>query len=170
MNNINNVSSETKANYKVAAKKRREITKTEQKAIDRALAILSKHILQGDCMTSPVQTRDFLKLHFAGKKHEVFTVLYLDNSHKPIAIVDEFRGTIDGASVYPREIVKEALKHNAGAVIFAHNHPSGRAEPSGSDECITKRLQDALGMVDIRVLDHFVVGDKVVSFAERGLI
>ena len=99
----------------------------------------------------------------------VFACLYLDNRHRVIAFEELFHGTIDGTSVHPREVVRAALKHNAAALIFAHNHPSGVAEPSDADRRLTRRLQDALGLVDIRTLDHFVVGDgEVVSFAERG--
>lgn len=96
--------------------------------------------------------------------------MFLDNRHRVITFEEMFRGTIDGASVYPREVVKAALQHNAAAVIFAHNHPSGVAEPSQADQAITKRLIEALLLVDVRVLDHLVVGEQVVSFAERGLI
>ena len=102
--------------------------------------------------------------------HEIFAVLFLDQRHRVIKFEEMFQGTIDGANVYPREVVKKALHHNAAAVILAHNHPSGVAEPSQSDERITQRLKDALALVDIRVLDHFVIGDDIVSFAERGLL
>jgi DNA repair protein RadC len=103
--------------------------------------------------------------------YEVFTLIYLDKRHRVIACQDLFRGTIDGASVYPREVVKEALKHNAAAVILAHNHPSGVAEPSQADEMITQRVKEALALVDIRVLDHVIVaGGDTTSFAERGLL
>jgi DNA repair protein RadC len=98
-------------------------------------------------------------------------MLVLDNRHRLIEYVELFRGTVDGASVHPREVVKETLKRNGAAVIFAHNHPSGHAEPSQADELITRRLRDALALIDVRVLDHFIVGDdKTLSFAERGLL
>ena len=120
---------------------------------------------------NPRATRDYLRLQLAPRDHEVFAILFLDNRHRVIEFVPLFRGTIDGASVHPREVVKEALSRNAAAVILAHNHPSGVAEPSQADELITNRLRDALALVDVRVLDHFVVtGDAIVSFAERGLL
>ena len=101
----------------------------------------------------------------------MFSVIFLDNRHRVISFEIMFRGTIDGSSVYPREVVKTALKHNAAATIFAHNHPSGDPEPSKADESITQRLKEALALVDIRVLDHLVVGSsEIVSFAERGLL
>ena len=103
-------------------------------------------------------------------RFEVFACLFLDNRHRVIQFEELFRGTIDSASVHPREVVRRCLFHNAAAVIFAHNHPSGIAEPSQSDERITQKLKDALQLIDVRVLDHFVVGDTVVSFAERGLL
>ena len=121
-------------------------------------------------LSSPQDTRNYLRLKFAGLEHEVFACLFLDQRHRVICFEELFTGTIDGASVYPREVVKATLKHNAAAVIFAHNHPSGNAEPSQSDKHITGRLKEALALIDVRVLDHFVVGDEVVSFAERGLI
>lgn len=122
-------------------------------------------------LSSPEQTRLFLKARLRPYAHEVFACLFLDNRHRVIRFEELFGGTIDGASVYPREVVKRALHHNAAAVIFAHNHPSGVAEPSPADRAITQRLREALGLVDVRVLDHLVVGDgEVVSFAERGLL
>ena len=121
-------------------------------------------------MANPRATRDFLRARLRDREHEVFCCLFLDNRHRVIAFEEVFRGTIDGASVHPREVVKLALARNAAAVILAHNHPSGVAEPSQADELITGRLRDALALVDIRVLDHIVVGDgRCVSFAERGL-
>jgi DNA repair protein RadC len=110
-------------------------------------------------------------MRFAGLEHEVFCCLYLDNRNRVIACEELFRGTIDGASVHPRAVVKRALIHNAAAIILAHNHPSGVAEPSQADELITRRLKQALALVDIRVLDHLIVADAVVeSMAERGLL
>jgi DNA repair protein RadC len=110
-----------------------------------------------------------LALRFAGLEHEVFACIYLDSRHRPIACEELFRGTIDGTSVHTREVVKRALVHNAAAVILAHNHPSGVAEPSQADELITRRLKEALALVDIRVLDHLIVGSGLVeSMAERG--
>lgn len=122
-------------------------------------------------LTSPAATARFLRAQLRDLQHEVFCCLLLDNRNRVIRFEELFRGTIDTASVHPREVVKLALAHNAAAVILAHNHPSGVAEPSQADERITARLRQALGLVDIRVLDHFVVGDDAaVSFVERGLL
>ncbi len=142
---------------------------TKEEIINFAMNLLEVDI-KSDSMESPKQIKAYLKLRLKEIEHEVFAVLFMDNRHRVICFEKMFRGTIDGASVYPREVVKEALKYNAAAVIFAHNHPSGVAEPSHADEQITKRLKDALALVGVRVLDHFVVGDEVVSFAERGLL
>ncbi len=120
---------------------------------------------------SPRATRDFLTARLRDRSYEVFCCLHLDNRHRLIAFDELFRGTIDGASVHPREVVKQALARNAAAVILAHNHPSGVAEPSQADELITQRLKEALALVDIRLLDHVIVGDgSCLSFAEKGLI
>ena len=122
-------------------------------------------------LQNPRAVRDYLVVHYAGQERETFACLFLDNRHRLIAVEDLFLGTIDGASVHPREVVKRALQVNAAALILAHNHPSGVAEPSQADELITVRLRDALALVDIRVLDHIVVGGgSCVSFAERGLM
>jgi DNA repair protein RadC len=122
-------------------------------------------------LTSPGEVRDYLGARLRDLPYEVFCCLYLDNRNRLIGMEELFRGTIDGASVYPREVVRQALAHNAAAVILAHNHPSGVAEPSQADEAITHRLKNALALVDIRVLDHIVIGDgSAVSFAERGLL
>lgn len=128
--------------------------------------------LQRDCvLTSPASVRDYLRLFFAGQEHESFAVLFLDAQNRLIAADELFRGTLTQTSVYPREVVKAALRHNAGATIFSHNHPSGVAEPSRADEILTGELKKALALVDVRVLDHFIVaGAEVLSFAERGLI
>ena len=124
-----------------------------------------------DGFTNPDAVRHYLTSRLRHVPHEVFACLFLDNQHRLITYEELFRGTIDGASVYPREVVKKVLLHNAAAVIFAHNHPSGVAEPSDSDERITHKLQQALQLVDVRVLDHFIVGDNdVLSMAERGLL
>jgi DNA repair protein RadC len=122
-------------------------------------------------LDSPAATHRFLVSRLRDQPHELFCCLHLDNRHRLIAFDELFRGTIDGASVHPREVVKQALRRNAAAVILAHNHPSGIAEPSQADELITRRLREALALVDIRVLDHCIVGDDgCLSFAERGLI
>ncbi|MCW9048367.1 MAG: DNA repair protein RadC [Gammaproteobacteria bacterium] len=141
-----------------------------QAVLEMARRYLNEGLKRGDSLTSPQETRQFLSSKLRDYTHEVFAVLFLDQRHRVIRFDEMFQGTIDGASVYPREVVKKALEYNAAAVIFAHNHPSGVAEPSQSDERITQRLKEALGLVDIRVLDHFVVGDDVISFAERGLL
>lgn len=128
--------------------------------------------LQRDCvLTQPSAVRDFLRVCFANQEHESFLVLYLDAQNRLIRCEELFRGTLTQTSVYPREVVKEALKHNAAAVIFSHNHPSGVAEPSRSDEMLTSVLKAALAMVDVKVLDHFIIaGADALSFAERGLL
>ena len=140
--------------------------------ISAALAVLERRMRYSEAvMSSPDATRSYLRLKFAGLEHEVFACIFLDNRHRVIETEIMFRGTIDGASVHPREVVKAALRHNAAAVIFAHNHPSGVAEPSQADLHLTRRLREALGMVDIRTLDHIITGDgECVSFAERGLL
>ena len=132
---------------------------------------LAAKVRKGAALTSPSVTRDYLMTRLAEREYEVFCVIHLDNRHRVIEIQELFRGTVDGASVYPREVVKEALDHNASAVILAHNHPSSVCEPSHADRMITTRLREALAMVDIRVLDHFIVGGPdVLSFSERGLL
>lgn len=132
-----------------------------------ARAALSK----GRALTSVETAKRYISTVMAGYEHEVFACLFLDNKHRIIRFEEMFRGTIDSATVYPREVVKRALQHNAAAVMFAHNHPSGDAEPSAADRAITERLKNALDLVDIRVLDHFVVGiEETVSFTERNLI
>lgn len=141
-----------------------------QAVLEMSRRYMYENIQRGDAMCSPQDTRDYLVAQLRAYPHEVFACLFLDNRNRVIAFEKMFYGTIDGASVYPREVVMMALKNNAASVIFAHNHPSGVAEPSLSDEKITHRLKDALSLVDIRVLDHVIVGDDVVSFAERGLI
>lgn len=131
-----------------------------------------KEVLQrGNALTSPDITRSYLSAQLRGYSYEVFACLFLDNQHRVIQLEEMFRGTIDSASVYPREVVKQALHHNAAAVIFAHNHPSGIAEPSQADKHITEKLKQALALFDIRVLDHFIIGDgQPYSFAEHGLL
>ncbi len=132
---------------------------------------LSETMRRGDALTSSHLVKQFLQSKLRHLRYEVFALLYLDNQHRVIAYEDLFRGTIDGASVYSREVVIQALQHNAAAVIFAHNHPSGVAEPSQADRQITDYLIKALDLVDVRVLDHMVIGDgEVVSFAERGWV
>ena len=144
---------------------------TMQAALELARRHYQQLMTTGSALANPRATRDFLRMRLRDLPHEVFCVVFLDNRNRVIAFEELFRGTIDGASVHPREVVKEALGRNAAAVIFAHNHPSGVAEPSQADELITRRLREALALVDIRVVDHFIVGDGVcMSFAERGLL
>ncbi|WP_228160656.1 MULTISPECIES: RadC family protein [Marinobacter] len=142
-----------------------------QAAQEMARRVFDHALDQGEPLTSPDDTRRYLASRLAHYPHEVFAALFLDNRHRILRYTELFRGTIDGAAVYPREVVRQALEHNAAAVIFAHNHPSGVAEPSQADISLTRRLSDALTLVDIRVLDHMVVGHgEVVSLAERGLL
>ena len=142
-----------------------------QAALEIARRQYAEDLRTGPVLAAPRATRDFLFSHIRDLEHEVFCCLFLDNRHRLLHFIELFRGTIDGASVHPREIVKLALRHNSAAVIVAHNHPSGIAEPSQADELITHKIRDALALVDIRLLDHIVVGDGVaVSLAERGLM
>ncbi len=130
---------------------------------------LFETLQRGETLTDPTQTRQYLSARLRDHPHEVFACLFLDNRHRVICFEELFRGTINGASVHPREVVKSALHHNAAALILAHNHPSGIAEPSEADRQLTRKLQQALALVDIRVLDHIVIGDgETVAFAERG--
>ena len=132
---------------------------------------LQEQLQREDLLENPAATRRYLASRMRHLPHEIFACLFLDNRHRIIIFEELFRGTIDGASVHPREVVRRALHHNAAAVILAHNHPSGVAEPSRADIQLTRRLSDALALVDVRILDHVVVGDgDGVSFAERGLI
>ncbi|EEY39752.1 RadC family protein [Vibrio mimicus] len=142
-----------------------------QAVLEMTQRYLGETLKRGDALTSPQQTKLYLSSILRDRQREAFYILFLDNQHRVIRDEILFEGTIDAASVYPREVVKRALHNNAAAVILAHNHPSGVAEPSQADRRITDRLRDALSLVEIRVLDHFVVGDgEVVSFAERGWI
>lgn len=128
-------------------------------------------LVVGETLGNPADTEAYLRARLRDLEHEVFCCLFLDNRHRVLRFVELFRGTIDGTSVYPREVVKEALAENAAAVILAHNHPSGVAEPSQADERITRRLKSALELVDIRLLDHLIVGDgAATSLASRGLL
>ena len=132
---------------------------------------LKEEVTAKDALTSPDAVRDYLRLCLSTLPHEAFMALFLDSQHRLVAADELFRGTLAQTSVYPREVVKAALARNAAAVIFAHNHPSGVAEPSRADELLTAALKQALALVDIRTLDHFIVaGTRVVSFAERGLL
>jgi DNA repair protein RadC len=144
---------------------------TEEEVIDAALHIMESKVANRELCTAVTDVKRYFQLRLGNRECEIFSVMFLDNQHKLIQTEDMFRGTIDGASVYPREVVKAALRCNAAAVIFSHNHPSGVAEPSHADRTITDRLVDALKLVDIRVLDHIVVsGTETVSFVERGML
>lgn len=144
----------------------------EDRAIYRAMRLLEGRLREpGASMNSPRDVRQFLTLHLAQKEREIFTTLWLDTQHKLIAADDLFLGTLTQAPVYPREVLKRALQLNAAAVILAHNHPSGEAEPSMSDKLLTDALKSALAAIDVRVLDHLiVVGAGTLSFAERGML
>ena len=142
-----------------------------QAALELGERFLQGSFERGDAISDPGATKQYLKSKLRGYTREVFACMYLDNQHRLIKYEELFFGTIDGASVHPREVVKKVLHYNAAAVIFAHNHPSGLAEPSQADQRITNRLKAALQLIDVRVLDHMIVGDKeVLSFAERGLL
>lgn len=149
-----------------------DLSETEQASlVQLALKILRARHRRGRLLSSPQDTQQYLQLVFESYRNEVFAAIFLDNRHRVLRFEELFFGTIDGASVHPRVVVQRALDLNAAAVIFAHNHPSGVAEPSRSDEALTRRLREALGLVDIRVLDHLVVGSEgIVSFAQRGLL
>ncbi|MCW5660082.1 MAG: DNA repair protein RadC [Burkholderiaceae bacterium] len=139
--------------------------------LQQARRVLSRRVRRGSTMSSPQAVKDYLRLQIGVLEHEVFMVIFLDAQHRLIALKEMFRGTVTQTSVYPREVVKEALAVNAAAVIFAHNHPSGVADPSRADEFLPHSLKAALALVDVRVLDHLVVaGENVVAFSERGLL
>lgn len=139
--------------------------------LELARRSLGRQVAERPLFDAPAQVKDFLRLHLGGLTHEVFAVLFLDAQHRLIRYEEMFRGTLTQTSVYPREVVKRALALHAAALVFAHNHPSGAAEPSRADEFLTQTLKNALSLVDVRVLDHLVVGqESVVSFAERGLL
>lgn len=139
--------------------------------LELARRCLSEQLRSGAPLTSPSAVRDYLRLVLAAREHEVFLALFADAQHRVLCAEELFRGTLTQTSVYPREVVKAALRVNAAAVIFAHNHPSGVAQPSQADELLTRTLKDALALVDVRVLDHFIVaGHQTLSFAERGLL
>jgi DNA repair protein RadC len=148
------------------------LNSTEKESLIKlALKLLTERHRRGRLLTSTDETRAFLRLKLADYQSEVFGVLFLDNRHRVIKVAELFHGSVAGAAVHPRVVVQRALEFNAAAVVFFHNHPSGVAEPSLADEAITRRLREALSLVDVRVLDHFVVAaGESVSFAERGLL
>jgi len=144
---------------------------TEDDIIGMAKKLIGRRFNRGRSLTSPHETRHYLSLILSDLEHETFATIFLDNRHRVLAFEEMFKGTIDGASVHPREVVKRALRLNAAAVIFVHNHPSGVAEPSQADRNITQKLKNALALVEIRVLDHIVVGGTdTVSMAESGML
>ena len=144
---------------------------TDEAIVESALRILTRQLCIGTVFDSPNKVKDFLCLKIGSLEHEVFAVMFLNGQHQLITFEEMFRGTLTQTSVYPREIVKTVLYHNASAVIFAHNHPSGVCEPSRADEFLTSTLKTALALIDVRVLDHIVCGgSNTVSMAERGLI
>lgn len=139
--------------------------------LELARRALAQQLTQKPLLNSPQAVRDYLQLQLGGLHHEVFAVLFLDSQHRLIALEEMFRGTLTQTSVYPREVVKQALTLNASSVVLAHNHPSGTAQPSRADEALTHTLKAALALVDVRVLDHFVVtASQAVSMAELGLV
>ena len=143
---------------------------TKHQVLEKASEILAEKMFNSDVFESVSETKAFLEFKLGHYEREVFSILLLDNRHRLISFQELFYGTIDSASIYPREVVKAVLHANAAAVIFAHNHPSGDAEPSTADKLITQRLVDSLKLIDVKVLDHIVVGHNSVSFAERGLL
>ncbi|HEL5340005.1 TPA: DNA repair protein RadC [Stenotrophomonas maltophilia] len=141
---------------------------TVDQILEAARRVVDRKMKRGHKFESPTHVKTYLMDKLGGFEHEVFAVLFLDNKHRLIEYVEMFRGTIDGAHVYPREIVKKMLQINAAAVILAHNHPSGGVDPSGADRAVTRRIQDALALIDARVLDHIIVaGNKAIAFAEE---
>jgi DNA repair protein RadC len=144
---------------------------TDDAIIAQALGILAKRVKTGPIFGRPADIKDYLRLKLGTLEHEIFVVLFLDSQHRLIALEEMFRGTLNQTSVYPREVVKRALALNAGSVVLAHNHPSGSAQPSRADEMLTQTLKTALALIDVQVLDHFVVTcTESVSMAELGLL
>lgn len=148
------------------------VLSTEDMVINQALHILEKRMFhRGESLTSSLAVREYLRLRLAAEPHEIFSAVFLDNQHRVIAFEPLFQGTIDSASVYPRVIVHKALEHRAASLIIAHNHPSGVSEPSEADKVLTRRIKETLVLIDVRLLDHFVVGEgEPFSFAEAGLL
>ena len=149
----------------------RYLLATADQILEAARQAIEHKMQRGASFTSPAAVKEYLCAKLAGFEHEVFAVLFLDTRHRLIDYVEMFRGTIDAAEVHPREVVKQALRLNAAAVIVSHNHPSGNSEPSAADKAMTSQLRQALALVDIRTLDHVIVaGTRTTSFAERGLL
>ena len=172
MTDHNTLTAKTETRAQYAVKREISAAANEDAIIAQALEILARRMRNtGMMMDSPEVVRDWLRLRVGGKPHEEFGCIWLNARHEVIEAGELFRGTLTQTSVYPREVVKEALRHNAAAVIFYHNHPSGAADPSPADEMLTRQLKDALNVVDVRVLDHFVVtAEETTSFAEKGLL
>ncbi len=142
-----------------------------EQILDRAHALISQRYRTGSAvLQNPQRTREFLRIHLGARDHEVFGLLHLDTQHRLIAVEDLFRGTLDGASVHTRDVVQSVLQHRTAAVIVYHNHPSGNAYPSAADEAVTQRLKSALGLIDLRILDHLIIAERIFSFAESGLL
>jgi len=160
MNNVNS----TVSNYK------NHSTMSDDQVLEMAAEIIETKYLRGDSFNNPAAVKEFLQCKLANYEREVFAVLLLDSQNSLIEYKELFFGTINSANIHPREVLKIALQHNAAAVMFAHNHPSGNSEPSNADKQITQKLKGLLEGIDIRVLDHIVVGKDCVSFAERGLL
>lgn len=168
---MSHVSSPAESSLLVRDARGRYYSATADQILSAARQVVDRKMRRGANFGSPTEVKAYLCAKLAGLDHEVFAVLFLDNRHRLIEYVEMFRGTLDGASVHPREVVKEALRFNAAAVILAHPHPSGNPEPSQADKLITRQLTEALALIEVRVLDHFVVGgNDTVSFAERGLL
>ena len=147
------------------------LTKIEAAAVRRALSILKRHLNSGPALSSPCAVRNYLSLQYGLHKVEVFSAIWLNAQNMVIAIEEISKGTLTQTSVFPREVIRSAIEKNAAGVIFAHNHPSGVAEPSHADKTLTQALKEALALVDVRVLDHFIVGgNATLSFAERGIL
>lgn len=143
---------------------------TEHQILEKASEIIAAKFIDGDKFSSAKSTKEYLTFKLAHYEHEVFAVMFLNSQHQLIEYKEIFHGTINSANIYPREMLKAVLKMNASAVILAHNHPSGSPDPSEADKRITRRLIDALALIDVRVLDHVVVGKTALSFAEEGLL
>ena len=141
-----------------------------QAVVEMSRRFLQEKLQRGDALNNVTDVKNYLQSRLQSYPYEVFSCLFLDNKHRVIAYEELFYGTINSASVHPREVIRKVFQHNAAALVLAHNHPSGVAEPSQSDIAITSKLKQVLGAIEVRVLDHFVIGDEIISFAERGLI
>lgn len=168
---MSHISSSSESSLLVRDARGRYLPATVDQILAAARQVVDNKMRRGADFGSPADVKAYLRAKLAGLDHEVFAVLFLDNRHRLIEYVEMFRGTLAGASVHPREVVKEALRLNAAAVIFSHPHPSGNPEPSQADRIITRQLREALALIEVRTLDHIVIaGNNTVSFAERGLL